>query len=77
MTRIELIKPYRELLRTNYQLRTDIGRDMGGKHERTIQVWAINNSPKLTTSLFLRLFKKHSGAKEPLTEEIKISQHLE
>ena len=76
MTRIELTKPNREKLATDYNLRVKIGIDIG-KNERTIQRWATGNSPQLTTDSFLAYFKKHTNWIEPLTKEVKVKTLLD
>lgn len=76
MTTIELTKKNREKIATDSNLRAKISADLG-THERTIQRWAVNNSPKLTTDSFLSYFKKHTNWTEPLTKEIKIKQLIE
>lgn len=76
MTRTEMTKANRDQLATDYNLRIKLSLDLGC-NERTIQRWAVNNSPKLTTDSFLSYFKKHTKWIEPLTKEIKIKQLIE
>jgi hypothetical protein len=76
MTRTEMTKVNRDQLATDYNLRIKLSLDLGC-NERTIQRWAVNNSPKLTTDSFLNYFKKHTNWTEPLTKEIKINQLIE
>lgn len=76
MTRTEMTKANRDKLVTDYNLRIKLSLDLGC-NERTIQRWAVNNSPKLTTDSFLTYFKKHTNWSEPLTKEIKIIQLIE
>ena len=51
-----LKKEHRSTIATSYDLRSKIGLDIFC-HERTIQRWATNNSPKLATKHFLDSFK--------------------
>jgi hypothetical protein len=76
MTRTEMTKNNRDQLATDYNLRIKLSIALGC-NERTIQRWAVNNSPKLTTDSFLSYFKKHTNYTEPLTQEIKIKQLIE
>ena len=48
MTRTEMTKQNRDQLATDYNLRIKLSLDLGC-NERTIQRWAVNNSPKLRT----------------------------
>lgn len=74
-----LKKEHRSTIATSYDLRSKIGLDIFC-HERTIQRWATNNSPKLATKHFLDSFKKHTGIKvknEELVETVEAeSTHL-
>lgn len=76
MTRTEMTKANRDQLATDYNLRIKLSLDLGC-NERTIQRWAVNNSPKLTTDSFLSYFKKHANYTEPLIQEIKLTQLIE
>jgi len=74
-----LKKEHRSTIATNYQLRANMSSDILA-HERTIQRWAVNDSPKLTSPHVLASFKKHSGLKikdsELIIEESKTETHL-
>lgn len=76
MTRIELLQQHRKLIAENYSLRAKIGIDID-KNERTIQRWAVGNSPNLCSDTFIKSLKKHSGLSGKLTEKVKIKQLLE
>ena len=75
MTKLELIKSFREQLINNYSLRAAISVELM-IHEVTIKRWCINNNPKLCTNHFLTCFRKHSGISKnvQLTNEVVITQ---
>ena len=75
MKRNELRKQYRELLAGDYSLRCAIGLDIM-VHQQTIQRWAVNNNPKLTSTHFLSAFRKHANIDNSaeLTEQVEINQ---
>ena len=50
-----MTKANRDQLATDYNLRIKLSLDLGC-NERTIQRWAVNNSPKLTTDQDRTLF---------------------
>lgn len=59
MKKLQLNKPYRDLLKSDYALRSAIGLDISA-NERTIQRWAAANSHKLTTDHFIKSLKRHA-----------------
>jgi hypothetical protein len=75
MKRNELKKEYRSILAGNWSIRCAIGLDIA-VHQQTIQRWATNNSPKLTTDHFLKSFRKHGKIDKSikLLEEVSINQ---
>lgn len=75
MKRKELKKEFRQILAETFSLRCLIATDLLA-HERTIQRWATNNNPKLTTEHFLKSFRKHGKIDKSivLVEEVEVNQ---
>lgn len=75
LKRTELKREFRQTIASSFSLRCLIAADIVA-HERTIQRWATNNNPKLTTEHFLKSFRRHGKIDKSvqLVEEVSINQ---